>query len=85
MTCWGASVAGHLIYQALGVADHHGVSQVGGHNHCQFLASQTPEVTSFVQKFLFGSSGSTTVLYTDQWYASFNLAAWAPWTVPALS
>ena len=85
MTTWGASLAGHLIYQSLGVSDHHGVSQIGGHQHCAFLARQTPEVTSFVNKFLLGKADSTTVVYTDQWYPAFNLATWAPWALPLLS
>ena len=39
-SCWGSSVAGHKVYEALGVLDNMGASQRGGHNHCQFPAVQ---------------------------------------------
>jgi len=82
---FGCSVAGHKVFEALGVPDHMGFSQVGNHNHCQFPASQQPTVDAFVKKFLLGDdTANTTVMYTDGGF-TFDAAKWAPWPVPDLS
>jgi hypothetical protein len=85
ITCWGNSVAANLIYQSLGVADRQGVSQVGGHNHCDQPASQQPEISAYITKFLLGGKSNTSILYTDRSYPTFSLKDWAPWPVPILS
>jgi hypothetical protein len=78
------SMAAHEIWNALGIPDMMGVSQIGNHDHCVFPASQQPEVTAYVQKFLIGGgTASTSVLKTDGAY-SYDKATWAPWVVPAL-
>jgi hypothetical protein len=78
------SMAAHAIWQALGIPDHMGVSQVDSGGHCVGFGSQQPEVTAYVQKFLIGGgTASTAVLRTDGGYA-FDQATWAPWDVPAL-
>jgi len=84
-SCWGSSIAGRHIFEALGVADHMGVSQIGGHNHCQFPASQEPQVEAFISKFLLGdTSVNTTVVETDGGY-TYDQKMWQPWTVPTLA
>ncbi|KAI5782031.1 hypothetical protein DFH27DRAFT_519327 [Peziza echinospora] len=80
----GCMRAGRKIYQALGVTDSMGFSQVGNHNHCAFPSSQQPELTAFINRFLLGQSVDTNVLKTDGGF-TFNEATWTPWTVPALS
>jgi len=83
-SCWGNSVAGHMIYEAMGVPDNMGVSQIGGHNHCAFPANQQAEVDAFISKFLLGKdSMNTTVMRTDGPY-TFDRAKWVDWTVPQL-
>jgi hypothetical protein len=78
------SMAAHLVWEALGIPDHMGVSQNGDHSHCQWNGSQQPEVTAFVQKFLIGGgTASTNVLKTDGAY-TFDRATWVDWDVPAL-
>jgi len=82
-SCWGASVAGHKVYEALSIPDHMGTSQIGNHNHCQFPASQQPEVNAFFNKFIFGGTMNTTIMKTDGAY-TFNQTKWINWDVPIL-
>jgi hypothetical protein len=84
MSCYGCMKAAHMIYEALGVSDAMGFSQVGGHNHCQFPSSQQSELTAFVNKYLLDQSTSTSVFKTDGTF-TFNQAQWIDWTVPTLS
>ena len=85
ITCWGNSLVANSVYQALGVPQNQGVSQVGGHNHCAQPASQQPEITAFINRFLLGKDVNTSILYTDRNYPSFSVKDWAPWTVPILT
>ncbi len=89
------SMAANLIWQALGIQDHMGVSQIGDHAHCEWNGSQQPEVTAYVQKFLVGGgTDDTNVLKTDAaTYCpasgactayGFDQTQWIDWTVPAL-
>ena len=79
------SVAGHAIWEALGMPDKMGVSQIGVHSHCMWNGSQQAEVTAYVQKFLIGGgTASTNVIKTDGGYAH-DQATWAPWSVPTLN
>ena len=78
------SMAAHEIWQALGIPDHMGVSQIGDHDHCVWNGSQQPEVTAYVQKFLIGGgTADTDVLKTDGDF-TFDQATWAPWSIPNL-
>ncbi|KAI5792558.1 Glucuronoyl esterase catalytic domain from Hypocrea Jecorina [Peziza echinospora] len=84
-SCFGCMTAGHKIFEALGVPDNMGFSQVGGHDHCQFPGSQNTELNAFINKFLLDKTGEqTTVMKTDGKY-TFNAATWTPWTAPSLS
>ncbi|WP_242835645.1 dockerin type I repeat-containing protein [Ruminiclostridium josui] len=82
-SCWNTATAGRMIYQALGVQDNMGYSSIGGHGHCVLPASQQPEVTAFIQKFLLGQNVSTNVFRSDKTY-TFDKARWIDWTVPNL-
>jgi hypothetical protein len=75
--------AAQSIWEALGVPDHMGFSQIGNHNHCAFPASQQPEVNAFVTRFLLNGSANTTVFRTDGGF-TFDRARWVDWTVPVL-
>jgi len=59
------------------------LSQVGNHNHCAFPASQQPEVSAFITRFLLTGSASTTVFKTDGGF-TFDRARWIDWSVTAL-
>jgi hypothetical protein len=82
--CWGSSLAGQMIYQGLGVADHMGVSQAAPHNHCSFPASQQPELDAYVKKFLLGDETVDTNVSKTGGTFTFNKAQWIDWTVPTL-
>ncbi|KAG8751781.1 carbohydrate-binding module 1 [Serendipita sp. 396] len=84
MSTYGCMKAGQTIYQALGITDKMGYSQVGNHNHCAFPSSQQPELTAFINKFLFDQSTNTAIFKTDGSF-SFDSSGWMPWTVPTLS
>jgi hypothetical protein len=61
-----------------------GISQVGGHNHCQLPPSQYGHVTGFAKKFLLGDPASgTTVIETDGSF-SRDLNPWIDWNTPIL-
>ncbi len=78
------SVAAREVWKALGVPDAMGISQVGGHNHCQLPASQFGDVNSFVKKFLLGdASANTNVQKTDGTFST-DAGAWIDWKTPAL-
>jgi len=42
------------VYQALEIPDAMGLTQIGGHIHCQLPGSQLPDVIAFIDKFLRG-------------------------------
>ena len=78
------SMTAHMIWEAMGIPDKMGFSQVGNHPHCAWPGSQQPEVTAYVQKFLVGGgTGDTNVLKTDGGF-TLDKATWVDWTVPTL-
>jgi len=77
------AAAAHLIWEGLGVPENMGFSQVGNHNHCAFPASQQPEVSAFITRFLLNGAANTTVFRTDGAF-TFDRARWVDWSVPAL-
>ncbi|PSK43027.1 hypothetical protein B9Z65_6981 [Elsinoe australis] len=83
-SAFGCMTAGRRTYEALGKQDSMGFSQVGGHNHCQFPASQQPELEAFVARFLLGQNVSTDVFKTDL-TEGFDQGKWAPWEIPDLT
>jgi hypothetical protein len=70
------------VYKALGIPDRIGFSQVGGHGHCAFPSSQTPDVQAFVDKFL-GNKASTNTNVAKSPYNT-DLTKWITWTTPQL-
>ncbi|MHB8132351.1 MAG: glucuronyl esterase domain-containing protein [Mobilitalea sp.] len=85
LSCYNTSMAGHMIYEALGVPDNMGFSTVGGHAHCQFPATQQPELTAYIQKFLLDKEVDTKVFRVDSKYKfTFDHKKWVDWTIPTL-
>ncbi|EJD54133.1 hypothetical protein AURDEDRAFT_53043 [Auricularia subglabra TFB-10046 SS5] len=80
----GCMRAGQKAFQALGVPDSMGFSQVGGHNHCAFPSSQTADLNAFINKFLLGQNTNTNIIRTDGTF-QFNETQWIDWTTPTLS
>jgi hypothetical protein len=78
------ALAAREIWQALGVADRIGVSQVGEHPHCQLPPSQFAEVNAYVDKFLKGDqSVNTEIAKTDGRFA-VERERWINWSTPRL-
>jgi len=78
------SMAGHLIWEALGVPDKMGVSLSAAHAHCSFPSSQTAALQAFVTKFLIGNGTTSTSILQNDLGMAFDKATWAPWDVPTL-
>jgi hypothetical protein len=70
------------VYKGLGIPDRIGFSQVGGHSHCAFPTSQTPDVAAFVDKFLLGKTSTDTNIQKSPY--STDLTKWVTWSTPAL-
>ncbi|KAL3418732.1 cip2 [Phlyctema vagabunda] len=81
-SAWGCMKTAHKVWEALGVPDNMGYSQIGSHNHCQFPSNQQAALTAFVQKFLLKQSSNTAVMQAD---SSFTESQWVDWTVPTLA
>lgn len=78
------SVIAREIWKAMGIPDRMGISQIGGHNHCQLPDTQRPEVNAFVKKILLDNSTSDTEVVRTDADLNVDLAKWAPWETPAL-
>jgi hypothetical protein len=81
---WTVGNVANLIYQGLKAPDSEGFSQVSHSNHCGFPASQQPEVTAYITKFLLGKTASTSIMKTDGTF-KFNHDQWVNWKVPTLA
>ena len=84
VSTWTTGNVAHKIWEALGIPDVMGYSSVGGHNHCQFPASQLPELTAYVQKFLVGGGVADTNVMKCDGGIIYNESQWVNWSVPNL-
>jgi hypothetical protein len=85
LSCYNTAQAAHMVYEGLGISDRMGFSQIGGHDHCVLPASQQPEITAYIQKFLIGGgTGNTNIMRTDGNF-TFDKSKWTDWTVPSLN
>jgi hypothetical protein len=84
---FGCMKTANKVYQALGIADNMGISQIGVHNHCQFPSSQQSDLDAFVDKFLRGNTkANTSIIRTDSPNNfGYNEYQWVDWTTPTLS
>jgi len=83
---WGCMKTANKVYQALGIPDAMGLSQIGNHSHCALPDSQVPDVGAFVDMFLKGQQTNTSILKTDgENELGFVDADWIDWTVPTLA
>ncbi|KAI0633807.1 hypothetical protein C8Q77DRAFT_1058097 [Trametes polyzona] len=86
LSSFGCMTAAHTVWDALGVADHHGFEQVGGHAHCAWPSSLTPQLTAFFDRFLLGQNVSTNFFESNKVFngVTWNQAQWIDWTTPSL-
>jgi hypothetical protein len=79
-SCYVCSKATQQIYTTLGIPDRFGYSVVGGHQHCQVPAIETPEIGDFLDKFMLGKQDViTTVADSPTNYVSIDYARWYQW------
>lgn len=78
------AVVAHNIWEAMGVGDNMGASQIGDHNHCQYPDSQLPELTAYVEKFLKDNNTTDTRIMKTDGDFTLDIERWVPWDVPAL-
>ncbi|MCC9599344.1 hypothetical protein LOC67_02140 [Stieleria sp. JC731] len=67
--------AAHEVWKAFGVGDRFGFSIVAGHPHCRLPASQRPEVTAFIDRFLLGHTDVRTDV-TKHPFSDFEYIHW---------
>ena len=75
-----ASRATQQIYNTFGIGDRFGFYIDGGHQHCATLPAEAPAISSFVNKFMLGQSGTNSdveVLPTA--YANLDTSRWTWW------
>lgn len=79
------AVFAHSIWEALGVPENMGGSQVGSSTHCADVPSlQLEHVAAYVKKFLLGDdTADTEVLYTDGGFSDVS-EDWIDWETPQL-
>lgn len=78
------SVVAHEIWKALDASDSMGVTQMGGHNHCQLPASQQQDVNAFVEKFLLDNKNANTQVQKTDGTFPVEVSRWVDWTTPEL-
>ncbi|HEY4329523.1 MAG TPA: hypothetical protein VGN88_07295, partial [Phycisphaerae bacterium] len=68
------------VYSTLGIADRFGYCVNGGHGHCQFPASQEPELTYFLDRFIKDQKDlSKYVTTVPASFASIDADRWTQW------
>jgi hypothetical protein len=87
---WLADESGYVgsnatqkVYDALGIPDRFGYSQIGGHDHCAIPPDQGPEIEAFLDKFLLGIDTVNTDVSTSPY--TTDLSPWITWSAPTLS
>ncbi|KAI0744955.1 hypothetical protein C8Q76DRAFT_688210 [Earliella scabrosa] len=87
LSSFGCMTAAHTVWDALGVADHHGFEQVGGHQHCAWPASLNTQLNAFFNRFLLGQNVSTNFFESNKVFngVSWTQSQWIDWTTPKLT
>ncbi|MDO3388232.1 dockerin-like protein [Gilvimarinus sp. SDUM040013] len=82
-SAYTSALAAREIYFALGAEENMGITQVGGHQHCQVPDSQKPAINAFVDRFLLDKDVDTNLTTTDGEF-SVDRERWMPWPTPKL-
>ncbi|KAH9940392.1 uncharacterized protein BXZ73DRAFT_98827 [Epithele typhae] len=88
LSSYGCMSAAHTVWSALGVPDLHGFEQVGGHAHCAWPSSLSPQLNAFISRFLLDQSANTTGMFASNMLfgnATWTPSQWMDWTTPTLS
>ena len=78
-----STLAAIEVFKAMGVADSLGYDFTGGHSHCGPPATQMQSVATFVNRFLKGTSTTSSVAIKPS-QSGFDLTADTDWTTPTL-
>lgn len=84
LSTWTTANAAHYVWEALGIPDYMGFSQVGHSDHCGFPAAQIPELQAYVKKFLVGTGTDDTQVMKTDGNLIFDKDKWVNWIVPNL-
>ncbi|KAI8994055.1 hypothetical protein BD414DRAFT_513672 [Trametes punicea] len=88
LSSFGCMTAAHTVWEALGVADHHGFEQVGGHLHCAWPDSLSPTLNAFFDRFLLDQSHVNTTFFQSNMVfnnVTWDASQWIDWTIPRLT
>ncbi|KAI0744956.1 hypothetical protein C8Q76DRAFT_789417 [Earliella scabrosa] len=87
LSSFGCMTATRTVYEALGVADHHGFEQVGGHAHCAWPSSLNTQLNAFFNRFLLGQNVSTNYFESNRNFngVTWTQSQWIDWTTPRLT
>ncbi|KAI0743357.1 hypothetical protein C8Q80DRAFT_1180503 [Daedaleopsis nitida] len=87
LSSFGCMTAAHTVWDALGVADHHGFEQVGGHAHCAWPSQLNTQLNAFFDRFLLGQNVSTTYFDSNKVFngVTWTQSNWIDWTTPKLN
>jgi hypothetical protein len=84
LSTWTTANAAHYVWEALGIPDYMGFSQVSHSDHCSYPDAQLPELRAYVKKFLIGTGTDDTNLMKTDGNLTFDKDRWVNWTVPNL-
>jgi len=76
-------MAAQEVWKAMGVADHFGYDFTSGHDHCQAPAVQTASVKTFADRYLRGTSTTSSVAIKPT-STKFDLTYALDWQTPTL-
>ncbi len=85
ISTYTTGVVAHTVWQALGKPDAMGMTQMGGHNHCQYPEYQRDALKAYVEKFLVGGGAADTRVMVSDGDFAVDIERWVQWDVPALA
>ncbi|KZT53541.1 carbohydrate esterase family 15 protein [Calocera cornea HHB12733] len=85
LSAYGCMSAAHTIYEAMGIADHHGFVQVGNHSHCAFPSYLEDSLFAFFDRFLLDEPDTNTNYFSTNGVFNgtvWDPGYWIPWATP---
>ncbi|KAI1124899.1 carbohydrate esterase family 15 protein [Nemania abortiva] len=79
------SSASRMVFGALGIQDHIGLSQFSHSDHCGFHNEQQAPLTAFIEKFLLKKDTATGDVWKTDGKWAIDESRWVDWKAPTLS